>query len=77
MRSDKKHRIEKIHGGTVCGCDDIERLGGAPITQIEVESAIEGVNNNDTFGLNQIYGEVLKLLDSNQMKVLTALFNKI
>lgn len=50
---------------------------GPTITQDEVESAIKRLKNNKAPGPDQIHGEVLKLLDREQMKLLTNLFNKV
>lgn len=50
---------------------------GPTITQDEVGSAIKRLKNNKTAGPDQIHGEVLKLLDREQMKLLTYLFNKV
>ncbi|XP_030746820.1 uncharacterized protein LOC115875493 [Sitophilus oryzae] len=50
---------------------------GPTITQEEVEAAIKRLKNNKTSGPDQIHGEVLKLLDSEQVQLLTTLFNNI
>jgi len=50
---------------------------GPSITQTEVEAAIKRLKNNKTPGPDQIHGEVFKLLDTEQIKLLTTLYNKI
>ncbi|XP_060523267.1 craniofacial development protein 2-like [Cylas formicarius] len=50
---------------------------GPTITQEEVEAAIKRLKNNKSPGPDQIHGEVLKLLDSEQIKLITTFFNKI
>ena len=50
---------------------------GPIITREEVESAIKRLKNNKAPGPDQIHEEVLKLLDPEQIKLLTNLFNKI
>ncbi|KAK9885715.1 hypothetical protein WA026_012482 [Henosepilachna vigintioctopunctata] len=49
---------------------------GPTITQEEVESAIHRLKNNKVPGPDRVHGEVLKLLDPEQIKLLTKLFNK-
>ena len=58
---------------------EIEVLGfsGPEITLSEVRNAIKRLKNNKSPGPDNIHGEILKLFENDQLKILTRLLNKI
>ncbi|XP_072380564.1 uncharacterized protein [Diabrotica undecimpunctata] len=55
--------------------DNVEN--GPTITKSEVRSAISRLKNNKAPGPDGIYAEVLKLIEDNQLDIMTELFNRI
>ncbi|XP_075151162.1 uncharacterized protein LOC142225273 [Haematobia irritans] len=54
-----------------------QSLSGTAISRIEVESAIKSLKDKKACGPDEIPSEILKLIDSENMDLLTKLFNNI